>query len=56
MPRDIVCGAEVDKATPFKLEVGGRTLYFCSQGCLEDYVEREDIVAEDSEEDIRAGG
>ncbi len=56
MPRDIICGAEVDRNTPFKIECGGVTRYFCSQECLDEFLEDQEIVAEDTEEDIRAGG
>jgi YHS domain-containing protein len=56
MPRDVACGAEVDTGTPFKLVLGGQTYYFCSQECLDDFLEDQEIVTEATEEDVRAGG
>jgi uncharacterized membrane protein YraQ (UPF0718 family) len=39
--RDPVCGMTVDRfKTPYRTEYGGRTVYFCSQGC-KDKFERE---------------
>lgn len=56
MPRDATCGAQVDVNTPFKIELGGRTYCFCSQECLDDFLEEQEIVPEATEEDTRAGG
>ncbi len=40
MEIDPVCGMEVDPATAeWKAEHGGTTYYFCSKGCLDDFVE-----------------
>jgi len=37
---DPVCGMEVDPATAeWKTEFEGVTYFFCSRGCLEDFVE-----------------
>jgi len=37
---DPVCGMEVDPATAeWKTEHEGTTHYFCSKGCLDDFVE-----------------
>lgn len=37
---DPVCGMEVDPATAeWKAEHDGATYYFCSKGCLEDFLE-----------------
>ncbi len=34
MPKDLVCGMEVDeKQAPAKAEYKGRTYYFCAPGC-----------------------
>jgi YHS domain-containing protein len=56
MPKDVICGAEVDRNTPFKLECEGLTRYFCSQECLDEFLEEQDVVPGDTEEDVRAGG
>lgn len=56
MPRDVTCGAEVDRDTPYRIEVGGVTYYFCCQECLDEYLEDDEIVTHPSEEDIKAGG
>jgi len=37
MPKDPVCGMEVDKETSIKLKIGDRTYYFCSQQCADIY-------------------
>ena len=34
MAKDPICGMVVDKHKSLKTEVGGRTYYFCSEGCL----------------------
>lgn len=40
MEIDPVCGMEVDPATAgWKAEHEGKTYYFCSKGCLEDFLE-----------------
>lgn len=36
---DPVCGMKVDKAKAVTLESGGRTIYFCSEGCRSQYAE-----------------
>jgi Cu+-exporting ATPase len=37
LPRDPVCGMEVDKETGIKRKIGDRTYYFCSQSCADVY-------------------
>ena len=37
MPRDPVCGMEVDAETAIKRKIGDRTYYFCSQSCADVY-------------------
>src|SRR3990170_7471745 len=37
MPRDPVCGMEVDKETGIRRKIGDRTYYFCSQSCADVY-------------------
>src|SRR3972149_7819936 len=37
MPRDLVCGMEVDKETGINRKIGDRTYYFCSQSCADVY-------------------
>jgi Cu+-exporting ATPase len=40
MEIDPVCGMEVDPATAeWRTEHEGRTYFFCSKGCLDDFVE-----------------
>ena len=40
MEIDPVCGMEVDPGTAaWKTVHGGKTYYFCSKGCLEDFIE-----------------
>ena len=39
--RDPVCGMTVDKATALKAKIGDRTYYFCSQSCLDVYIQPE---------------
>ncbi len=40
MEIDPVCGMEVDPQTAAgSFEYGGRTYYFCSAGCLDDFKE-----------------
>jgi uncharacterized membrane protein YraQ (UPF0718 family)/YHS domain-containing protein len=38
---DPVCGMQVDRAKAIALEHGGRTLYFCSEGCRDEFLSRE---------------
>jgi uncharacterized membrane protein YraQ (UPF0718 family)/YHS domain-containing protein len=45
---DPVCGMKVDRAKAVRAEFGGRTLYFCSQGCLGQYQSRSSSAAETS--------
>ncbi|MGZ8665975.1 MAG: permease [Solirubrobacterales bacterium] len=42
---DPVCGMKVDRASAVRAEFGGRTVYFCSQGCLESYQSRSSRAA-----------
>lgn len=40
MEIDPVCGMEVDPATAeWKADHGGATFFFCSKGCLDDFLE-----------------
>ena len=39
--RDPVCGMTVDKETALKAKIGDRTYYFCSQSCLDVYIQPE---------------
>ncbi|MCA1409420.1 heavy metal translocating P-type ATPase [Ensifer sp. IC3342] len=39
--KDPICGMMVDKATALTSERGGRTYYFCSQGCLRTFEDPE---------------
>ena len=41
MPRDPVCGMEVDKDKAIKKKIGDRTYYFCSQSCADIYEQPE---------------
>ncbi|HLE76008.1 MAG TPA: heavy metal translocating P-type ATPase [Candidatus Bathyarchaeia archaeon] len=41
MPKDPVCGMEVDKETGIKRKIGDRTYYFCSQSCADVYEQPE---------------
>lgn len=40
--KDPICGMVVDKAKSLKKEQGGRTYYFCSDGCLSTFVAPEE--------------
>lgn len=41
MPRDPVCGMDVDKDKAIKKKIGDRTYYFCSQSCAKVYEQPE---------------
>lgn len=41
MPRDPVCGMDVDKDKAIKRKIGDRTYYFCSQSCVNVYEQPE---------------
>ena len=41
MPRDPVCGMDVDKDKAIKKKIGDRTYYFCSQSCVNVYEQPE---------------
>ncbi|MGD0494820.1 MAG: heavy metal translocating P-type ATPase [Candidatus Bathyarchaeia archaeon] len=41
MPRDPVCGMDVDKGKAIKKKIGDRTYYFCSQSCADIYEQPE---------------
>lgn len=41
MPRDPVCGMDVDKETALKAKIGDRTYYFCSESCVRVYTQPE---------------
>ena len=41
MPRDPVCGMDVDKDKAIKSKIGDRTYYFCSQSCADVYAQPE---------------
>ena len=42
---DPVCGMKVDRESAVRGEFGGRTVYFCSRGCLEQYQSRSSSAA-----------
>jgi len=42
MPRDPVCGMDVDKDKAIKKKIGDRTYYFCSQSCANVYEQPEE--------------
>lgn len=51
MAMDVVCGMEVDESTaPAKIEYEGRTYYFCSNSCKQDFLENPESYLEDDEE------
>lgn len=37
MVKDLVCGMDVSEETKFKTEYEGKTYYFCSLGCKEEF-------------------
>lgn len=37
MPKDPVCGMEVEEGTQWKAEYGGETYYFCCEHCLREF-------------------
>src|SRR3972149_5539598 len=41
MPRDPVCGMDVDKDKAIRKKIGDRTYYFCSQSCANVYEQPE---------------
>ncbi len=41
MPRDPVCGMDVDKEKSIKRKIGDRTYYFCSENCARTYEQPE---------------
>src|SRR5512136_1003236 len=41
VPRDPVCGMDVDKDKAIKKKIGDRTYYFCSQSCADVYEQPE---------------
>ena len=41
---DPVCGMKVDRAKALKLTSGGRTLYFCSEHCRQEFEARETVA------------
>lgn len=51
MPKDPVCGNYVDKDTPYKYDLEGRTYYFCSAECAEEFeYNTEEYLAEEEEQ------
>jgi|YNPBryBLVA2012_1023415.scaffolds.fasta_scaffold14443_2 Cu+-exporting ATPase len=48
MYRDLVCGAEVGAETPFQAERDGRTYYFCSDDCLDEFEDYEEFYVEEA--------
>jgi Cu+-exporting ATPase len=40
MPRDPICGMQVDETKAIKFMQGGLTYYFCSQNCKEKFLMR----------------
>lgn len=37
MARDVICGMSVKEDTELKSSFQGKTFYFCSQGCKEEF-------------------
>ena len=51
MAMDLVCGMEVDeRAAPAQTEYEGRTYYFCSNSCKQDFLESPERYLEGEEE------
>jgi YHS domain-containing protein len=51
MAMDVVCGMEVDEGTaPAKTDYEGRTYFFCSNSCKQDFLENPDRYLEGEEE------
>ncbi len=43
MPKDPICGMDVDESTNLKLTLDSETYYFCSQHCLTKFVKEKGI-------------
>ncbi len=39
MPRDPVCGMQVEESTGYRVEKDGETTYFCSASCKRKFLE-----------------
>lgn len=50
MPTDPVCRKQVDTKTPFKTTLNGQTYYFCSEDCIEEFMENMDEYLEAEDE------
>jgi YHS domain-containing protein len=50
MPIDVVCDMQVGEDIPFKVEYEGKTYYFCSQGCAEEFEENPEAYVLSTEE------
>ena len=42
MPKDPVCNNYVASNTPYKEDVEGQTFYFCTQDCMDEFIENID--------------
>jgi len=42
MPKDPVCGMEVEEGKAVKLEKNGKTYFFCSKTCQDKFLNKED--------------
>ena len=50
MAMDVVCGMEVEESSsPAKVEYEGRTYYFCSSSCRQDFMENPERFIEGEE-------
>ncbi len=50
MPKDPVCSNYVSKDTPYRTEMEGRTYYFCSSECADEFEENSEDYLEIEEE------
>ena len=51
MAMDVVCGMEVDeKSAPAKTDYEGKTYFFCSNSCKQDFLETPERYLEGEEE------
>ena len=41
MPRDPICGMQVDESTEYKTEAEGKPVYFCSEHCRQKFLKGE---------------
>jgi YHS domain-containing protein len=40
MPKDPICGMEVEESKALKLEKNGETYFFCSKGCQDKFLNK----------------